>query len=347
MLIFNRLNQCALSFMRKLPTISEIARQLKVSASTVSRALHDHPSIGLHTKTRVKNLARELRYEPIQTAINFKQRRTHTIGVIVPYLSEHFFAQAVSGIEDAAFQKEYNVLIAQSHDSLAKEEALTEAFRRHRVDGMLVSVSKETKKIPHFTALKEYNIPVVFFDRAPEADGISKVTCDLYQSSVKLIEFLYKQKHRKIALIRGPHSLASSSERMKGFVDGLAKKRLKANPAYITHTDLTRESTWKAVKELLQQKHQPTAIIAFNDFVALDAIQYIKLHTPLRVNKDICFVSYANLPFCKYLEDKPVASVEQYPYLQGSQAVDLLLQLIENEDSLPLQATVECNIILA
>src|SRR5436190_558301 len=135
--------------MKKLPTIKEIARRLNVSPSTVSRALHDHPSIGLRTKTLIKDLAKELKYEPIQTAIFFKQSRTHTLGVILPYLSETFFALAVSGIEDAAFLNNYSVMVAQSHDSLEKEKQIALSFIKHRVDGVLVSVSKETKKTDH------------------------------------------------------------------------------------------------------------------------------------------------------------------------------------------------------
>lgn len=332
--------------MKKLPTIKEIARRLNVSASTVSRALHDHPSIGLRTKTRIKELAKELKYEPIQTAIFFKQGRTHTLGVILPYLSETFFALAVSGIEDAAFLNNYSVMVAQSHDSLEKEKQIALSFIKHRVDGVLVSVSKETKKTDHLKELEEYNIPVVYFDRAPDLIDIHKVTCNLYKSSMQLIDFLYKNSHRKIALLRGPQFLTASSERMKGFMDGLSKKRLKADPNFIADTDLTKESTFKAMEILLSQKQKPTAVIAFNDLVALDAIQYIKQNTKLQLNKDISFVSYANVPFCKYLDDKPVASVEQFPYEQGKAATDILMRVLKNENTEPIQSIIDTQIIL-
>ncbi|MDQ2752054.1 MAG: LacI family transcriptional regulator, partial [Bacteroidota bacterium] len=235
--------------MKELPTIKEIAKKLNVSVSTVSRALHDHPSIGLRTTTAVKELAKQLKYEPFQTAIFFKERRTYTLGVIVPTLSEDFFAKSVSGIEQVAFESNFSVLVAQSYDSIEKERQIIDAFTRRRIDGLLVSVSKETKQIGHFDVLKEYQIPVVFFDRAPDVKDINKVTCDLYNISVKLIDVLYKLHHRRIGLILGPQSITANTERMKGFINGMAKKRLKTNPAYIVETDFTKEQTWQAVNE--------------------------------------------------------------------------------------------------
>ena len=128
--------------MQKQPTIKEIAKKLNISISTVSRALHDHPSIGLRTKMRVKELARELDYEPNQTAIFFQQGRTFTIGVILPQLSEAFFSAAISGIEDAANKRNYTVLLGQSHDSEEREKQIVETMKKHRVDGLLISISK-------------------------------------------------------------------------------------------------------------------------------------------------------------------------------------------------------------
>ena len=152
----------------KLPTIKEIAKRLNVSISTVSRALHEHPSIGLRTKVRVQELAKELNYEPNQTAIFFQQGKTFTIGVILPDLSEAFFSSAISGIEDFASKNNYSVLMAQSHDNEETEKKMVATMKNHRVDGLLVSISKNTSCYDHFEMLKKNNIPVVFFDRIPK-----------------------------------------------------------------------------------------------------------------------------------------------------------------------------------
>src|SRR6201996_6708530 len=128
----------------KLPTIKEIARQLNVSVSTVSRALHDHPGIGLRTRMRVQQLAQELAYEPNQTAIFFKQRKTFTIGVVLPNLKEEFFSEAINGIEEMASQNKYSVLISQSKDDFEHERQIITTFKNNRVDGIIISLSKET-----------------------------------------------------------------------------------------------------------------------------------------------------------------------------------------------------------
>ena len=127
---------------KKVPTIKEIAKRLNVSVSTVSRALHDHPSIGLRTRMQVQQVAKEINYEPNQAAIFFKQGKTFTLGVIIPNLQEQYFSIAINGIEKLAIENNYNLLISQSHDDPKREKQIVETMRRNRVDGIVVSVSK-------------------------------------------------------------------------------------------------------------------------------------------------------------------------------------------------------------
>jgi LacI family transcriptional regulator len=315
----------------KPPTIKEIARRLNISFSTVSRALHDHPSIGLRTKTRVKELARELNYEPNQTAIFFQQRKTFTIGVILPELSEAFFSSSISGIEEVAEENNYTVLMGQSHDSEDREKKIVETMKNHRVDGLLVSISKNTTSYDHFEGLKKYNIPVVFFDRIPNMQNIHYVACNMESGTIQAINFLFKKGHRVIGMINGPEKLYASRERVQGYIKALQKSRLKYDPSLIESSDLTKEATIAAMKNLLSSRRKPTAIVTFNDYVALDAVQYAR-QQKLKINKDISFVSYANLPISNYTAFPPLASVEQFPYLQGQKAMQTLLGLLsENE----------------
>lgn len=321
---------------KSVPTIKEIAKRLNISASTVSRALHDHHSIGLRTKMRVQELAKELKYEPNQTAIFFKQRKTFTIGVILPELSESFFSSAISGIEDFAATKKYNVLVGQSHDDQEREKQLVEAMKNHRVDGMLISVAKNTSNYAHFDMLKDYEIPLVFFDRIPGKPDIHYVACNLETGMTAAVHFLIKNGHKNIALINGPKTIIASKERFEGYKEALFRKKIKVDPAYIISTDLSQEGTREAMKELLSLKRKPTAIITFNDYVALDAMQYAK-QQKVKINEDIVFVSFANLPMCHYMENPPLASVEQFPYEQGKEAAGVLWQLLDaNPEDSPL-----------
>ena len=168
---------------KKVPTIKEIAKRLNVSVSTVSRALHDHPSIGLRTRMQVQQVAKEINYEPNQAAIFFKQGKTFTLGVIIPNLQEQYFSIAINGIEKMAIENNYNVLISQSHDDPKREKQIVETMRRNRVDGIIVSVSKNSGDYKHFQELEQFNIPVVFFDRAPEMPNAISVTCSLKKST--------------------------------------------------------------------------------------------------------------------------------------------------------------------
>ncbi len=317
---------------QKPATIKEIAKQLNVSVSTVSRALHNHPSIGLRTKAQVQKLALELKYEPNQAAISFKQGKTFTIGVILPNLGEEFFSTAINGIEDIAVQNNYTVLIGQSHDNVEREKKIVDTMRRHRVDGLLVSLSKNTNTYEHFEQLKNYSIPVVFFDRVPDTWEAYSVSCNLKNSSIQLVDWLVNRGHKHIGFIKGPDTMLPSLERLNGYLEGLKKNNLLADTAYVVQTDLDKEKTLAAMKQLLQLKKRPTAIIAFNDYVALDAMKYSRSQG-LKINQDIFFVSYANLPMTSYLDEPPLASVEQFPYEQAEKATEILIQLINKKSA--------------
>jgi LacI family transcriptional regulator len=332
----------------KPATIKEIASRLNVSVSTVSRALHDHPSIGLRTKTQVQKLAKELNYEPNQAAISFKQGKTLILGVILPNLREDFFSIAINGVEDVATANNYTVLIGQSHDDVEREQKIVDSMRRHRVDGLIVSLSKTTKSYEHFEQLKKSNIPVVFFDRVPDMADAHCVSCNLENSSVELVDWLVNTGHKQIGFIKGPETLIHSKQRLNGYHEGLKKHKLKADTSVVVSTDLSKKKTQDAMHKLLALKNRPTAVIAFNDYVALDAIQYTRSQG-LEINKDIFFVSYANLPITSYMDYPPLASVEQFPYQQAEKATEILLQLIQSkgaDESIPQKIILESKVVV-
>ena len=316
----------------KLPTTKEIARWLNVSVSTVSRALNDHPRIGTATKEKVKQLARELNYEPNTQAIFFKQNKTRVIGVVLPYIREEFFSDAISGIETAALEHDYTILFGQSYDDFEKEKKVVAAMRKQRVDGLIISLSKETNNYEHLEALENYNIPVIYFDRVPPFSEAHKVFCNIYKGTMDMVEWLFNQGNKRIAFINGPGKLLASKERLNGYKDGIAKQKIKVDMQLVETTDLTKESTRQAVKSLLGLKRRPNAIISFNDYVHMDAVQYAEQHD-IKVNEDIAFVSYANLPITSYMAYPPLASLEQYPYGQGEKAMQFMIELLNNKNT--------------
>lgn len=311
----------------KLPTIKEIAKRLNVSVSTVSRALSDHPRIGLRTKTQVQELARELGYEPNAKAISFKQQKSFVVGVVLPYIREEFFSQAISGIETAAMVSNYTILFGQSYDDPEREKQVVDAMKKQRVDGLLISLSKDTNKYEHLLALEKYKIPVVYFDRVPPLDSVNKVFCNLFKGTVEMVGWLLSRGYKRIALINGPEKMGASKERLSGYIEGLSKRKLKVDMQLVETTDLSKEGTYGAMQNLLAQKHRPQAIITFNEYVHMDAVQYAQSKN-IQVNKDIVFASYANLPITAYTAHPPLVSVEQYPYGQGEKAMEIMIELL-------------------
>jgi DNA-binding LacI/PurR family transcriptional regulator len=313
--------------MEKIPTIKEIAKRLKVNASTVSRALHGHPSIGLVTTMRVNKVANELNYERNQTAIFFKQRKTFTIGVVLPDFSDAFFSSALSGIEDYASKKNYNVFVGQSLENPDKEKSILDTMKNHRLDGIIISISKNTTDYEVFNQLKKYNIPVVFFDRIPDMEDIHYSACNLQSGMLQAVDCLVEKGHRNIGLINGPLHLGASKERLAAYKKGLNSHNIAINTQLIVSSDLSTDQNYRAMRQLLSLKERPTAIIAFNDYVARDAMSLMKKNN-LVVNRDISFISFANSPIWSFMDNSPMASIEQFPQKQGVKAAEILFELI-------------------
>ena len=318
----------------KLPTLKEIARILKVSVSTVSRALNNHSRIGLNTRLKVQQLAKELNFEPNAKAVSFKQRKSFVIGVVLPYIKEEFFSLAISGIETAAILNDYTILFGQSYDDMEKEKKVVAAMKRQRVDGLLISLAKNTVEFDHLDALDKYNIPVVYFDRVPQFKKAHKVYCNLYQGTIDIVDWLFNKGCRRIAFINGPAEMQASKDRLNGYIEGVFRHKQKVDMQLVETTDFSKEATYAAVKKLLALKKPPSAIISFNDYVHMDAVQYA-LSINVRINEDVLFVSYANLPITSYIAYPPMVSIEQYPYKQGEKAMQLLMNILQDKPSNP------------
>lgn len=330
----------------KPATIKEIARKLKISPSTVSRALNDHPSIGLVTTMRVKKMAEEMNYEPNQTAIFFKQRKTFTIGVVLPSLSEPFFSAAISEIENFANERKYTVIMGQSMDDAERELRILQTLKKHRVDGVLMSIGKNTNSFDFIKSMEESEIPVVFFDCVPNLNDIDRIECDLATGVYEAIDAFVSRGHQKIALINGPDTLLASEERKLAYIKGLRKNDIAFDDRYLVNTDLTEEGNEEAMNKLLTLSDRPSAILSFNDFVTLDVMKFAR-QRGVSLNSDIHFISFANYPLWKYMENPPMGSIEQFPDRQAKKAAEILFNRLENkEEYTPQQFIFKSRLIL-
>ncbi|ARS38319.1 LacI family transcriptional regulator [Sphingobacteriaceae bacterium GW460-11-11-14-LB5] len=313
----------------KPATLKEIADLLGLSISTVSRSLIDHPTISLVTRERVKKLAKKVNYRPNHSALSFRSGRTFTIGLILPDLSETFFSTAMTAIEEMAMANNYAVFVAQSMNSEEQEIALVEKMIDFRVDGLLIALAKETQTFGHFSRLKDNGIPVVFFDRVPPYFSINSVCCNIELATQQAVDFLLKKGHRRIGMINGPESLLSSTERKNGYIKALEREQISFDPSLYTECDLTESGTEKEMDRLLAVPGRPSAVLAFNDYVAIYAIRKLRAQH-ITAAEAIDFVSFSNLSVLRFMDYRPIATVEQSPALQGKTAMQILMDLVNS-----------------
>lgn len=311
-------------------TIKDIARELKISPSTVSRALKDHPDISPATKKAVRELALELDYQPNSVALSLRKSKTYTIGVIIPQLVHHFFSTVISGIEDVAYKAGYHVMLCQSNESYEREVLSTQALLTSRVDGLLVSVAQETKDVKHFQSVLNRGIPTVFFDRVVSGLDTSSVVVDDFGGAYRAVEYLLKSGCRRIAHLGGPENLGISQNRRKGYEQALSDYGFELKNELILAAGLTIEEGKAVCRQLLEQGPLPDAIFAANDPLAVGAVQVLK-EKKIRIPEEISIIGFSNEPITSLI-DPPMTTVAQPGFEMGQIATRLLLDEIDHKD---------------
>jgi LacI family transcriptional regulator len=312
-------------------TIKDIARELGISPSTVSRALKNHPDISKETKKAVNELAEKLNYQPNIVALSLRHSKTNTIGVVIPEIVHFFFSTVISGIESVAYEAGYNVIITQSNESAQREATDLKALFNSRVDGMLISISRETKQYDHIESILAKDVPVVFFDRSYDNPQISKVLVDDYAGAREAVIHLIDQGCKRIAHLEAAPGLNIAEDRKRGYMDALSENGLSVNDKLIIICPTgSLEEGQRAAEELLSMKNPPDAIFANNDMLAMGAMQVIK-KKGFRIPQDIALVGFSNW-FFSALMDPPLSSVHQPGFEMGQEAARLLIRQIEQKD---------------
>ncbi len=317
--------------MKKGVTIKDIAKKLNMSVSTVSKALNNDASISALTKERVHQLAKEWNYIPNEAARHFKLNKSFTIGIIIPNLLDQFYVLAINGVEAIAEKENYNVILSQSHEEVTNEEKITNVMIRNRVDGVIVAITKNTVNMLLFQKLITMGIPVVCIAREPKNPSFNYVLSNNEEGAFKATCFLIKKGHRRIAHIMGPKSMQTSQVRLQGYKHALLKNNILIYPELIKEVDFSERSTENAMQELMKSTSPPTAIFAFKTYITLDAIDFLKRTYPDKVD-NIDFVGFGNLPLLRYLDHKPIASIEESSYEMGEEAARLLFQIINQQN---------------
>lgn len=314
-------------------TIKDIARELNVSSSTVSRALKDYPGISDETKRKVKELAEKMNYRPNAIALSLRKSRSFTIGVIIPEVVHFFFSTVISGIEEVAYSRGYKVILTQTNEMIAREKSSVQTMMDNQIDGILVSFSKETTDFDHFKNLLDKGFPIVFFDRVPNLENTVNVVVDDYSGAYDATRHLIQQGYRKIVHLAGPSNLKISQERQRGYKNALEDHGLEYNSDWVVEcTHGTDDEGQKITAEILSTfKEKPDAFFANNDMAAVGAMLACKA-AGKRVPEDVGIVGFSNWQFCSMI-DPTLSSVAQPGFKMGATATEILLDLIEKKKS--------------
>jgi LacI family transcriptional regulator len=310
-------------------TLKDIAKQLGITVSTVSRALKGYPDISPETKKTVLELAEKLHYRPNPIALNLRKNRSYSIGVIIPEVVHYFFSTVISGIVETADEAGYSVILCQTNESYHREVREAGVLLSSRVDGLLISLANETKQYEHLQEFLDLNIPLVMFDKICDSLDTSKVVVDDFEGSMKAVEHLIQQGYKRIAHIRGPFGPSNAEERLKGYLEALKKHNLPIDEQLIFPCErVSYEEGYAFVKTMLHFQEPPDAIFAVADWVAIGALQAIK-DEGIRIPEQMGIIGFSDWRMCTIVEPA-LSSIYQPGFQMGKIATQILLEEIEN-----------------
>ncbi len=324
--------------MSKKINIKSIAAEFGVSPSTVSKALKDSHEISKETREKIQAYAKFYNYRPNSLALGLRNQKTMVIGIIIPEIVHHFFSRVFSGIENVAYKQDYNLMISLSKDSLAKEVQNVAMLTNGSVDGLLVSLAKETFEkhdYQHFYQLIEEGFPIVFLDRVPPNLAIDKVIIDDVAGGYKAAKHLIGKGYKNLAILTTPTHVTVGKDREIGFKKAVDEAGLEMNSNYCVKIN-EKEDIASQIVQLFSQKKLPDAIFAVNETYAAMALK-IAQDKGLKIPNDIAIIGFTDGLISK-TTNPTLTTVAQHGYTMGEQATEMLLKRInEKNKDLPHQ----------
>lgn len=309
-------------------TIYDIAEALQISPATVSRGLKDHPGLRKDTKKKILNAAQRMGYQHNSFASSLRRKNSNTIGVIVPRLDSYFMSTVIAGIEKVANNSGYNLIISQSQESLKKEIASASTLFNSRVDGFLISLSSETKKLDHLDAIFKKKIPLIFFDRVVEMPNCTSIVINNEKAGYDATQHLIEQGCKRIVHIAGSLNRNVYADRLKGYKKALSQHKISFDPKLVFNTNLSDAAASEVVKQLLEMKKLPDGIFAANDTSAVACIRELK-QAKIKIPQEIAVVGFNNDPISRVIE--PHLTTINYPGNEmGEVAATTLINSLKN-----------------
>jgi LacI family transcriptional regulator len=307
-------------------TIHDIANKIGVTASTVSRALNNHPRISETTKKMVLEAAREINYKPNQIAAALRHGKSRLIGIIVPTINRNFFSSIVRGIEEHANELDYKVMISQSYDDYKKEVQTVEALLNARVDGIMVSLGKNTHNLDHFHAVIQKGIPLVFFDRTTDDLSVSQVVINDYGSAYEVTQHLIDQGYKHIAHFTSHMKIKIYQERLKGYQQALLDNGINFDKNLVIESNMQLDGGHQSVLQLLEKGIGFDAIFSASDYAVVGALQELK-KINVKIPQEVGLAGFSNEPFTAFT-DPALTTVDQQGIPMGQAAAELFFEMI-------------------
>lgn len=313
-------------------TIKQVADKLGVSMMTVSRALNNRPNVDENTKKRVMEVAREMGYIQNHIAKSLVQKRTYTVGIVVPEITHSFFPDAIKGMEEVINSSGYQIIFTHSAEDAKKEVAAIETLASKRVDGILISMAESVSDYSIYKQIINMKLPIVFFDRCVYNIGASCVGINDDDSSFQITDLLIQKGYKKIAHLAGPSTISIGRERLNGYKRALVNSGLSVNEKYIKNAALHEQGGYTAMNELLElpKKELPKAVVCVNDPCAFGAMNAVK-EAGLKIPEDIAIVGFAD-DIRSELVSPSLTTIKQPAYEIGKKAAEKLIAHIENDD---------------
>lgn len=307
--------------------LKQLAKELNLSISAVSKALRDSHEISASTKAAVIAKAKELNYQVNPFASSLRKQKSKTIAVLVPEVANNFFSLAINGIESIAQERGYHVLIYLTHEDMQKEIAITKLLQNGRVDGIMMSLSSQTSNIIHLEELKEKQIPLVLFDRVADNIDCPKINTDDYKSSYRATEHLIENGCKNIAFLSISNHLSISNKRMNGYADAIKTNGLSNEDNLIVECSNDEGENKSILKKLLKSKKRPEAIFASVEKLALNAYEVCK-ELKINIPNDVKVIGFSNLQTASLLHPS-LTTITQPAYEMGREAASILFKIIE------------------
>ena len=323
---------------KKEITIYDLAKSLNLSPSTVSRGLNDHAYIKKETKKRILSTARKMGYQHNKFASNLRLNRTKTLGVIVPKLNSYFMATAIAGIEKITNQYGYDLIISSSQESGKKEISSVLTLYNSRVDGLMVSLSYDSKNIDPFKILFRKDIPVVFFDRVYEYSGCISIVIDNYKAGYEATSHLIAQGCKRIVHLGGNLLRNVYSERFRGYKQALEDYGIEFDQSLVVIGDLSEQSGTETAHRIMNMEKRPDGIFTANDTSAVATICELQ-QAGVNIPNDIAVVGFNNEPISRVV--KPNLTTIHYPAMEvGEIAASTLINKLNNSQPASLSTIV-------